>query len=189
MRTSPLSVYHIPCPPQPPTTTIPLEHALALTRRERCPPPTFPRRLFHLPATPRNGNPRSPHTSAPLLSSTMTNVLPPPSKFTRDQLVRNLQVGSSLPLVFSCSTSVDAPRSSALSRLHYRLSYPSYLPCPVPPPHLPPINGNCPPLPIQKSSRGLVPFPPGHSKSSLQKMASSGKNPLPCRSRIRSSPQ
>ena len=131
----------------------------------------------------------SPHPSAPLLPSTMTNVLPPPSKFTRDQLVRNLQVSSPPPPIFSCSISVDASRSSAPSRLHYRLSYPSHLPCPVRPPHLPPINGNCPPPPIQKSSRGLVPSLLGHSKSSPQKMASSGKNLLPRRSRIRSSPQ
>jgi len=102
MRTSPLSVYRIPCPPQPSTTTISPPTRSRSTRRERCPTPTPPRRSLHPPPALRNGNLHSPYTfNPPLLPSTMTDILPPPSKFTRDQLVRNLQVGHSVQLAFS----------------------------------------------------------------------------------------
>ena len=164
----------------------PLKHALVLTRRERCLPP-IPPRLLHPLATPRNGNLHSPHTFIPpLLPSTMTDILPPPSKFTRDQLVRNLQVCRSVPLALP---PLNISRSSALSRLHSHLSYPSRLPCPVPPPHLPTINGNCPPPLIRKGSRDPVCFHPSHSKPSPQKMASSGRNSPLHRPLNRSNPQ
>ena len=141
MRTLPIVSLPYSLPTQPSTTTISLAHTLSpLVRRERC-PPLIPRRLVHPPLSPRNGNPHSPHMPGPPFSPpTMADILLPPSKLTRDQLVRNLQVVHSVHPVLS------------LLNISQRLQILGTLSAPLPPelPISPPMSRSPSPSPPNK---------------------------------------